>query len=564
MLTLRHYQQRAVDTTYDYLRRRDGNPLVVLPVGAGKSLVIAQIVKDAVEHWNGRVVMATHVQELVAQNAEKVRRLCPELPVGIYCSSLKKRELNTDVVCASIQSIFRRAGKLGPRDLLLIDEAHTCPPDGDGMYRKFLQEMKHLNPHLRVIGLTATPYRLSSGTICRPDGLFQEIACEVGLRSLIDEGFLSPLVSKAGAKQADLTNVPIRAGEFVPEAVERAMNQNDLVRSACTEIASLTANRTACLIFSAGVEHGRHMQQVLSEVTGQEVGFVSADTPPGERSITLSRFKGETNNLFDASPLKYVVNYGVLTTGFDCPRLDAIAVLRATQSPGLLVQMLGRGTRLHPGKANCLILDYGGNIQRHGPIDEIVAPIGKGASTGEAKAKVCPKCNAIVGNGVRVCPDCHYVFPPKDPPEHDRKASDADILSAKATKTTYPVLSTHYYVHWKRGANPDAPRTMRVDYEIEPGRYQSEWICLEHEGYAQRKAAKWWSERSPDPMPSTAERAVEIADGDGLAVTREITIKSVEDEVYDQIIGYKLGPMPEPCDAMELVPSDDADRDIPF
>jgi DNA repair protein RadD len=256
------------------------------------------------------------------------------------------------------------------------------------------------------------------------------------------------------------------------------------------------------------------------------------------------------------------VNYGVLTTGFDNPRLDVIAILRPTMSPGLLVQMIGRGTRLAPGKQDCLVLDYAGNIERHGPVDQITAKE-KGTGDGPAPAKECPQCHSLIATGYATCPDCGHAFPPSEAPKHEAQATSAGVLSGQVTTERFEVHETFYHLHVKRGAGEDAPRTLRVDYQVGLNEFKSEWICLEHSGYARAKAVAWWKRRSPDPVPDSIERAVDIAEAGGLAPTRAITVRTVAGDPYERIIAYELGEVPEavPAGASSRV---EAEEDIPF
>ena len=161
-MKLRPYQQEAVEAVYCHLRDRDDNPVVVCPTGSGKSVLIAQIANDAVARWNGRVLVLAHVQELLEQNADKIRRLCPDVKVGIYSAGLKKRDTEPPIICAGNQSVYRRACELDAFDLVIVDEAHLITTEGDGMYRQFLADAKMINPDLRMIGMTATPFRLKS------------------------------------------------------------------------------------------------------------------------------------------------------------------------------------------------------------------------------------------------------------------------------------------------------------------------------------------------------------------------------------------------------------------
>ena len=371
-MRLRGYQQAAVDAVYDHLRSRNDNPVAVLPTGAGKSLVLAKIASDAVSRWGGRVLILAHVKELLEQNADKVRKLCPDIEVGLYSAGLKKRDTNTPILVAGIQSIYKRACDLDPFDLIVVDEAHLISKKGDGMYRQFLADCKVINPHVRVIGLTATPFRLDSGMICSPDHFLNHVCYEIGIKELIRDGYLCPLVSKAGVNRADFSGVHVRAGEFVSDEVDRLAGDEALVSAACGEIVELATDRRAVLIFATSVAHGRQVVETLRHNHGVECGFVTGQTPANERDEILARFRGDAaDSLFGQEPLRFLCNVNVLTTGFDAPRVDCVVMLRPTMSPGLLYQCVGRGFRLHPEKQNCLVLDFGGNIERHGPIDQI-------------------------------------------------------------------------------------------------------------------------------------------------------------------------------------------------
>jgi len=555
-ITLRPYQAEAVEAVYKHLRRRDDNPCVVIPTAGGKTPVMAAICRDAVQRWNGRVLILAHVKELLEQAVEKLHAMAPDLSdqIGVYSAGLKSRDTEHPIIVAGIQSVYRRAAELDRFDLILVDEAHMIPPDGDGMYQTFLAEAKVVNPLVRLIGLTATPYRMTTGMICGPDNLLNHVCYEVGVRQLIVQGYLCPLKSKAGRHKADTSGLHIRGGEFIAGEVEALMDDETLVRSACREIVAYTQDRRSVLIFAAGIQHARHVRGVLGEM-GHECGFVCGQTLPFERAETLKRFKdGE---------LKYLVNVNVLTTGFDAPNIDCVALLRPTNSPGLYYQCCGRGFRLHPGKANCLILDFGGNILRHGPVDDLrIKQPGNG--DGEAPAKECPECHAVIHAAYAVCPECGHEFPPPRREQHDRQASTAGVLSGEVTETAYEVQDVYYSVHVKRGAPEDHPRTMRVDYRVGFNDYHSEWICFEHTGYARAKAEAWWRKRSNVPVPETAEEAVRLAEAGAL--------RSVAGEKYDRIVGYELGEVPfhrEPgWDDVE--PSDEpehawpSDEEIPF
>ncbi len=548
-MNLRQYQTDSVSAVYDHLRTRDDNPVVVLPTGAGKSIVIAKIVSDAVEQWNGRVLVLAHVKELLEQNADKIRQLCPNLKVGIYSAGLKRRDTETSVLVAGIQSIYKRATELDPFDLILVDEAHLISKDGDGMYRQFLADCKVINPHVRVIGLTATPYRLDSGEICSPDHFLNHVCLEVGIKQLIRDGFLCSLISKAGVHRAEFANVKLRGGEFASDEVESLVGDPELLRSACQEILDYTSDRRRVLIFATSVAHGQAVSRMLTDIAGVECGFVHGQMSAAERDELLNRFRDtptatKADSLFPQPPLKYLCNVNVLTTGFDAPDIDCVVLLRPTMSPGLLVQMVGRGFRLHPSKTDCLILDFGGNIERHGPIDQI-KPLDKTPREGQpAPAKECLKCHSLVATGYANCPNCGEPFPPPERQQHEAEATNQGVLSGQITDIEYEVRDIVYRIHQKRGAADDAPRSLRVEYMLGIDHWISDFVCLEHDGYARRKAEVWWRQRCNDPPPSSAEEALDLAEAGLLAFPESIVVRSIAGEPYDRIIKHQLGRIP--------------------
>jgi len=543
VITLRPYQAEAVSAVYDHLRSRDDNPCVVIPTAGGKTPVMAAICRDAVQQWSGRVLILAHVKELLEQAVEKLHVMASDLwnRIGVYSAGLKSRDTEHPIIVAGIQSVYRRAAELDAFDLVLLDESHMLPPDGEGMYRTFLADAQVVNPSVRLVGLTATPYRMTTGMICSPENLLNHVCYEVGVRELIVQGYLCPLKTKAGRRKVDTSNLHVRGGEFIAGEVEALMDDDSLVRSACREIIDHTTDRHSVLIFASGVQHALHVQRVLAEM-GDECGFVCGETLPFERAETLRRFKD--------GDLKYLVNVNVLTTGFDAPNIDCVALLRPTNSPGLYYQMVGRGFRLDASKENCLVLDFGGNILRHGPVDALEIKDRAGGN-GEAPAKECPECQAVIHAAYATCPECGHEFPRPQREQHDRKASTAGILSGEVTETEYQVTEVYYSVHQKRDAPEDHPRTMRIDYRGGFNDYHSEWVCPEHTGYARQKFEIWWRARSHEPLPESAEEAVDICEAGGIAPTLTIKVRSVAGEKFDRITDHQLGPIPPRMDGSD-------------
>ena len=581
MYSLRPYQKEAVEAVYRHLREKDSNPCVVIPTAGGKSLCLAQVAKDAVEKWGGRVCILAHVKELVEQNAGKLKSICPELKVGVYSAGLDSRDTKEKVVVAGIQSIYNKMDLFEPFDLVMIDEAHLIPPDGEGRYRTFLAAAKAKNTHVRLIGWTATPFR-ESGLICKPENLLNEVCYEIGVKDLIDQGYISKITAKCGSAKANLDHLHIRGGEFIADEVEEAMGDERVVVNACREIVSRTAERKTCLIFCTSVAHCKKVAKLIAEMSGEECAVVTGETPPEERARTISRLRGEKIDvdLFGngAPPLRYCCNVGVMTTGTDIPNIDTVVLLRPTASPVLYVQAVGRGFRLSPqtGKTECLVLDFGRNVERFGPIDMIDIKDPK-RGTGEALAKECPNCHTYVRLPIMLCPECGYAFPHKEKEkrEHEEHAANAAILSGEVTVEKYPVAYTDYCVWTKRNAPPGTPKTVRVTYFTsmpsmvgETPLYgqtenYSEWLCPEHTGYARQKFEKWWRSHTLEgtPLPRTAEEVVEHSWAGMLRETEEITVKRVAGSRYPEITGARLGGFRE---TEQPVNGEEDFDDIPF
>lgn len=345
-MQLRPYQREAIDAAWGYLRAESGNPCLVLPVGAGKTIVMAELIREALTAWPGtRIAVIAHVRELVSQNADKLSKHWLEAPIGIYSASLKRRDRFEPVIFASIQSVYDKAMQLGRFDLLLIDEAHRIPLRSEGMYRDFIDGCRRANPALRIVGLTATPYRLGAGMVCGPEYILNDVAYEARIGDLIRCGYLSRLVSKGGLARADLSTVHVRNGEYIASELQDACNVARVVEAACDEIVALCADRHAWVVFCAGVAHAERVSDAL-----RRRGIACA-VVEGEMSATR---RDEAIADFQAGRLRALCNVNVLCEGFDAPRVDAIVMLRPTKSAGLYVQQVGRGTRLCDGKPNCI------------------------------------------------------------------------------------------------------------------------------------------------------------------------------------------------------------------
>ena len=533
-MNLRWYQSDAVLRTWDYLCDQSGNPVIVLPTGAGKSIVVAKLAQDAIG-FGSQVLVLAHRKELLEQNADKVRRLLPDVKVGLFSAGLRSYDAESPVVLAGIQSCWQKASIFGPRHLVLIDEAHLVSTTGEGMYRSFLSDLRIANPTARLVGLTATPYRTGEGSLTGPEKLFQGVSYEAKIPQLIREGFLSPITSRAAEHSADTSGLHVRGGEFIAGEVEQLFGDMALVKSAVRETVERTSGRRSVIVFCAGVEHAESVAEELRQLTGEQVGVVTGDSLSMQRAADLERFRN--------GALRWLVNVDVLTTGFDAPNIDAIAVLRATCSPGLFAQICGRGFRLSPGKTDCLVLDFGENIKRHGPLDAddygmFAAKRSNVDDESKGPKKICPNCQQELHAAAREC-SCGFLFPPPKP-RHSGEASGEELLAAMAPPQKWLVdgMRLGLWTNKKTGS-----RTLRVDYDCQldgsAGNLSreviSEWVCLEHEGYAGKKAADWWAARSRLQVESIEDAVDAWQRG---AVGCPLTITTKKEGRFYRIVSY--------------------------
>jgi len=526
-MTLRWYQDEAIESVFDYFESGNkGNPVIALPTGTGKSHVISGFQKRAIEQWpNQRFINLTHVKELVEQNAAKMRQEWPEAPIGINSAGLNKRDIDEQIIFAGIASIQRKPLSLGWRDIMIIDEAHLVSPNAETMYGRTICALQTINPHMKVLGLTATDFRVGQGRLADSDGIFTDVCYNMtdidGFSRLLAEGYLSPLYPKRTIAKLDTSNVGSSGGEFKVGALQAAIDQPDVTQRALTELCQAGWDRNSWLVFAAGVDHAEHIAAILNSF-----GVLTAAI----HSKITSKDRTDRLNAFKRGELRCLVNNNVLTTGFDFPPIDLIGMFRPTMSPGLWVQMLGRGTRPWPGghidvagvqiywpaKQNCLCMDFAGNTERLGPINDPLIPKAKGDKTGDAPIKICTailagtgvECGTFNHISARNCMCCGDAFEVHEQGHNiSATASDMELMRSEAPETEmFNVTQVIYRKHTKKS---NGVVSLRCDYYSGLQRFP-EWVSFEGKGMAKHKAHEWWHQRHASEPPATVDEALSL------------------------------------------------------
>lgn len=492
--------------------------------------MIAALAQRADKEFPGtRILVLVHQRELLEQNVEKIVTIWPDANVGLYSAGAGRKDLGCQITYATIGSIWKDAHLLGRIDIVLADECHLINPKEEGMWRSFLNDLAKYNPQTRCIGWTGTPFRGNGVWLTAGETpLFTNIATRVTMRELLELEFLAPLVPATTVTRIDAADVRTSGDDYVVSELAKVTDTEELVEATCDEIVQLAAERKRWLVFAVTIEHATHVRDALRQ-RGVVAAMVSAKTPKAERAALIADFR--------AGRIRCLVNVAVLTTGFDVPAVDFIALLRATKSPVLYVQIAGRGMRIADGKTDCLWADFTDTTVMMGPVDAVKGRVPSGVRKGEAPTKLCPECGSLNPAAAPECIDCGYLFPEPERIKHGTRASAAAVLSSQKESlfVTVPVSEVKYRLHRKEGSPP----SLRVEYYDGILRQASEWVCLSHIGYARKKAESWWHVRSTiDAIPSNTEQAIEWLEYSDAILRKPAAIVVTKGEKYPAIVSY--------------------------
>jgi DNA repair protein RadD len=419
---LRDYQYQAViDTLEKNNYPSFGNPLIVLPPGTGKSWVIAGLVNYIYYAAQGqRVLIATDRKELIEQDYEKINLFCPEIPCGVYSAALNKKQYNLPVIIGGVQTIVNGLNKLGKFNILIIDECDLVSPKDNTSYRKIIDYQLNINPYFKVIGTTATPYRMDNGLLTNGP-IFTHITYSKNKPEdflwFIEQGYLVPLIAKKGCVQINTKGIRKSGGDYNNKELQAVSDKEEITRKALDFVIANSTDRKCWLVFSTGTAHTQHICEYL--------------TKKGIKSRAIfSGMKNRSKYIEEArtGECRALVSRDICLRGFDLPQIDLLICLRPTESARVWVQGLGRGTRPAPDKKDCLVYDFTDNSARIGAINN---------PTIISKEKICKnkKCNTINRSGAKACKKCGYQFPEVEAPQ--KACPKCDTFNATSARTCY-------------------------------------------------------------------------------------------------------------------------------
>lgn len=475
-IELRDYQSRALSMLYDWLEKNTGHPCVVLPTGSGKSVVIAELCRQAITEWpETRILMLTRSVELINQNAEKLRTIWPDAPMGIYSASAGKKQLGEPITIGGPLSIVRVTKKIGHCDLLLCDEAHDISHKDEGSYRKIINDLMAINPSMRVIGFTASPFRLGHGLITEKPAIFDDLIEPVSIEELVYKGYLAPLRSKQTGLKLDTSGVHKRGGDFIESELQKAVDTDDNNEAMVDEVIKRADGRKSWMFFATGVQHAEHLRDILLR-RGVSAVAVTGDMPKKEREQAIADFK--------SGKITAITQVGCLNVGFDHPDIDLLVMARPTMSPGLYLQMAGRGMRPKSHTDHCLVLDFAGVVATHGPITAVRPPKKAGDGNGKSPVKVCDNCGELCAIAARVCPVCGRPF--QEPEKLKLELRDDDIMGMDGMRLD--VTGWRWRKHVSRASGKEMLTCTYYGSLFD--KPITEYLPVLHDGYAGQKAMR--------------------------------------------------------------------------
>lgn len=537
-MILRSYQESALEAITEAVKR-DRYILIQSPTGSGKTVLFSSLTQRWMRDFPSmRVIILTAQKELIEQAADKLLKIWPQAPIGVVCAGVSGRKnLTAPVVIASRQTLVNDLNRCPPFHFIIIDEVDQMPPRTiESQYRQILLCFERYFSDLRVLGVTASPFRLGHGYIygprCRPgtENWFQSLHYRISIKELQDQGYLVPFRALE-VEKLDLSSVKKTGGDYNLEQLGDLMSKPVHITSAVQAYRDYGEERDAVVIFAVTIDHAEKLKAAF-EAADCPCGIVHSKMPKEQREQTLKAF--------ETGSLRFVVNVGVLTRGWDCPRVNCLIYCRPTESPALHLQITGRGLRPADGKEDLLVLDLSGNMRKHGvDLDKLKVKI-PGSVKGEKEedlSKVCPQCSTLVSLEVMQCPKCGNEWQEESKQEESTTVRDIhgkvimrELLPANQNLIHDVEIWPEYFTSSKGN------RMMKLKimgYNGGPIPISLYHFC-DVEGnasdYGRRKARTLWRQLGGDePPPDTITEAIERWQ-DEIVIPTELKI--VEDGKY--------------------------------
>ncbi|MEA2080004.1 MAG: DEAD/DEAH box helicase [Pseudomonadota bacterium] len=490
------FQDKAIDALFEYYKENTGHTLIVAPTGSGKTHILSKIIKRLYEqNKNVCITVITHTKEIIEQDYDTLCQYIDPGLVGIYSAGIGRKEVRQFTI-AGVQSVYKHSYLFADCDFMIVDEAHLIPPSGMGMYRTLFEDLK-----CPIVGLTATPFRRGHGYLT-DNHIFDKIIYDIPVDKLIEQNYLCNLVPKHPGLEIDVKGLHVVGGDYNKQELALRVDNTHMTSQIIPKLTPYKSLRKKWLIFAIDIKHAEHIADELRH------NGVLADTVHSQ----MDEAREEVIRNFKDSNIQALVSVETLTTGFNVPDIDMIVLLRPTRSPVLHVQMIGRGLRTSPGKQNCLVLDFSGNVARLGPINDVHIPqknIKKGSAKNHVFVKVCPDCATLVHIHLMQCPECSYRFPEKT--KLNTRSSEADLVKTKSDRhKSVEIVHVDYIGYYKYYVTNRKAYTLKVMYRSGIHTF-NEYISVAGNNYSRKKAVDWWSYRTSMSMPDNVDDAITMA-----------------------------------------------------
>lgn len=527
-MILRDYQHEMLEACQNFLLDDEGNGIVAAVGGVGKSLTMNALFKWAVTTYPGtRCMQLCDDAKILNQNMNSMLRYWPQAPIGCYSAGLKQRDTRQPILFCGIQSVAKRPHEFIPPDIILVDEGDMVSPNEETQYQKFLANF----PDARIIAFTATPYINSVGCMTNM-ALWSKIIIDLTkmerFNKFVDDGYLSPLVTKKTCVEIDITDIAMKAGDFDEKSAQAAANHDEIHKAVVSECIRYGHDRKKWLVFSAGVDNGHKIAKMFN-AAGIPTIMLSGNDSMDHRQ--------EHEKLYEEGKLRCLVNCGLYGRGWDSPEVDLIAIARPTQSTRWWIQALLRGTRKAEGKTNCLILDFAGNTRRCGQVNNPIIPTprkkGEGEK-GEAPLKICDNCMSYVAIQCRVCPDCGFQFPASS---CISKTASTDEIMARGTD---PVLEEFRVcgIRYQPKTSKKGNNYLQVSYNVGTDSFKECQFFGSENAWLLKRATNWWLFRGgQEPIPENPESAADRSEE--LKIPNFVTV-DVAKKPYPEVTGVSF------------------------